>query len=218
VARVRGWGFELLKYDFSTYDTFAQWGFEMGAVPGGSGWHFAVRDLTTAEILLRFYRTVREAAGGMALIGCNTIGHLAAGLVDLQRTGDDTSGRQWERTRRMGINTLAFRLPQHGTFFSLDADCVAQTSAVPWEKDRQFLDLVARSGTALFISVDPRTVTDEQREAFASAMHLALDGGTAGGIEPLDWLTTNSPSSWKAGPRTIHYDWLEDSGAYPLGG
>ena len=37
------------------------------------------------------------------------------------RTGDDTSGRIWERTRRMGVNTLAFRLPQHNAFYHIDA-------------------------------------------------------------------------------------------------
>ena len=44
--------------------------------------------------------------------------------MHLNRTGDDTSGRIWERTRRMGVNTLAFRLPQHNTFYHIDADCV----------------------------------------------------------------------------------------------
>lgn len=61
------------------------------------------------------------------MIGCNTVGHLAAGLVQVQRTGDDTSGRQRERTRRMGVKTLAFLLAQHNRLFVLDADCVPCT-------------------------------------------------------------------------------------------
>ena len=117
IARLRAWGYELIKHDFSTYDAFGRWGFDMGAELTDGKWRFADQSLTNAEIILRLYRTLREGAGDGVLIGCNTIGHLAAGLFEIQRTGDDTSGREWERTRRMGVNTLAFRLPQHGAFF-----------------------------------------------------------------------------------------------------
>jgi alpha-galactosidase len=30
-------------------------------------------------VLLRIYRTIRQAAGDALLIGCNTVGHLATG-------------------------------------------------------------------------------------------------------------------------------------------
>ena len=66
------------------------------------------------------------------------MGHLGAGLFEIQRTGDDTSGHVWERTRRMGVNTLAYRLPQHGTFFVIDADCAAHTSQTPWNSIGNF--------------------------------------------------------------------------------
>jgi alpha-galactosidase len=216
VARVCGWGYELIKHDFSTYDVFARWGFEMGAELTDTGWHFADRSLTNAEIILRLYRTLREGAGDAVLLGCNTIGHLGAGLFEIQRTGDDTSGREWERTRRMGINTLAFRLPQHGTFFSSDADCVAHTEQTPWEFDRQFLDLVARSGTALFVSVDPRTIPAEKKAAFRAAMQMALSGGAPGGCEPLDWLQTTAPRQWRFGEEVRTYDWDPATGALPF--
>src|SRR5438552_1011705 len=134
----------------------------MDAQPAVPGWNFHDRTKTSAEIVRELYTDIRRAAGDAMLIGCNTIGHLAAGLFEIQRTGDDTSGKEWERTRRMGVNTLAYRLPQHGAFFQSDPDCAAHTAATPWELDRQFLDLVAKSGTALFVSVDPRTVTPEQ--------------------------------------------------------
>lgn len=35
------------------------------------------------------------------------IGHLAACLVELNRVGDDTSGVDWERTRKYGVHALA---------------------------------------------------------------------------------------------------------------
>jgi alpha-galactosidase len=141
---------------------------------------------------------------------------LAAGLVEVQRTGDDTSGREWERTRRMGVNTLAFRLAQHGTFFAVDADCVPCTPQTPWAKNRQFLDLVARSGTALFVSVDPASRTPEADADLRAAVRLALDGGDPGGLEPVDWLRTTAPARWRSGGETVSYDWLEPFGAAPL--
>jgi alpha-galactosidase len=216
VARVKSWGYELIKHDFSTYDAFGRWGFEMGAELTDAGWSYADPSLTNAEIILRLYRTLREAAGDVVLLGCNTIGHLAAGLFEIQRTGDDTSGHAWERTRRMGVNTLAYRLPQHGTFFSSDPDCAAHTERTPWELDRQFLDLVARSGTALFVSVDPRTVRAEQKAAYRAAMMLALSGGERGGCEPLDWLHTTAPREWSFGSRRVTYSWEEGPGVLPL--
>jgi alpha-galactosidase len=216
VARVKSWGYELIKHDFSTYDAFGRWGFEMGAELTDSRWSFSDGSLTNAEILLRLYRTLRDAAGDAVLLGCNTIGHLAAGLFEIQRTGDDTSGHAWERTRRMGVNTLAFRLPQHDTFFSCDPDCAAHTERTPWELDKQFLDLVARSGTALFVSVDPRTVTAEQTAAYRAAMQLALSGGEQGGCEPLDWMHTTSPREWRFGSQRTTYHWEEGPGALPL--
>ena len=216
VARVRSWGYDLIKHDFSTYDVFGQWGFQMGAELTDAGWNFADQTLTNAEIILRLYRTLRTGAGDAVLLGCNTIGHLGAGLFEVQRTGDDTSGRVWERTRRMGVNTLAFRLPQHGAFFSSDPDCAPHTEHTPWELDRQFLDLVARSGTALFVSVDPRTITPEQKDAFRAAMQTALSGGTPGGCEPLDWLSTTTPREWRIGSEKVTYNWEEPAGANPL--
>lgn len=116
----------------------------------------------------------------------------------------------------MGVNTLAFRLAQHGTFFSVDADCVAHTDATPWEMDSQFLDLVARSGTSLFVSANPRATTREQKTAFSSAMHIALAGGAEGQVEPLDWLHNTTPRNWRIGKNIIDYRWEEPSGAIPF--
>lgn len=63
-------------------------------------WCFFDRSRTTAEIILRMYEVILESAGDMVIMGCNTLSHLCAGLVHINRTGDDTSGREWERTRR----------------------------------------------------------------------------------------------------------------------
>jgi alpha-galactosidase len=209
------WKFELVKHDFSTYDLLGQWGFEMGAQPTLPGWHFNDRGRTNAEIILDFYKTLRGALGEkLSILGCNTIGHLGAGIFELQRTGDDTSGKIWERTRRMGVNTLAYRLPQHGTFFHLDADCVGITKLVPWSMTRQWLDLVARSKTALFISPEEGQVGPEQRAALREAFAIVTSGTAA--AEPADFLHDTTPEDWKTNDRMKQYQWCGAEGGFPF--
>lgn len=218
IARLRQWGYELIKHDFSTFDHFGRFGPAMGAQLTDPGWRPADPSRTNAEILLRLYRTIREAAGDAVIIGCNTVSHLAAGLVEVQRIGDDTSGREWERTRHMGVNTLAFRLAQHGAFYVADADCVPSTPQTPWEKNRQFLELVARSGTALFVSVDPSTRNPTVDADLRAALRIALDAPVLDSVEPLDWLTTTCPRRWRGCPGvngTGEYDWTLPYGVPP---
>lgn len=215
VKRVAGWGYQLIKHDFTTYDLLGRWGFAMGADVTDGGWHFADRSQTTAEVLLSLYATLRRAAGDdTLLLGCNTVGHLGAGFFEIQRTGDDTSGHDWERTRKMGVNTLAFRMPQHDAFFAVDADCVGLTRDVPWELNRQWLDLLARSGTPLFVSAAPEAVGPEQRRALQEAFAVAAQLQAGG--EPLDWLETTCPRRWLLGGQETHYDWTGDAGASPF--
>jgi alpha-galactosidase len=207
IRRLRDWGYTLIKHDFTTYDLTGRWGFEMADGLTAPGWHFADRSRTTAEIVRDLYAAVREAAGDAVLIGCNTVGHLGAGLFELQRTGDDTSGREWERTRKMGVNTLAFRMPQHGAFFAADADCVGLTREVPWRLNRQWLDLLARNGTPLFVSAAPDAVGPEQSAALKEAFLVASRPQPP--AEPLDWLYTTCPRHWRFGDEEAVYDWTE---------
>ncbi len=211
---VVGWGFELVKHDFSTYDLLGRWGFQMGADLTSPGWHFSDRGKTTAEIVLQFYRAIREAVGNATLIGCNTVGHLGAGLFEVQRIGDDVSGRDWNRTRRMGVNTLAFRLPQHGAFFCADPDCVPVTRDVPWKMTQQWLDLVVRTGSALFVSPDPVSVTVEEKKALSAA--FATASRAPANPQPLDWMDTTAPERWSLSGDVADFEWFGDEGAYPL--
>jgi len=208
IATIRGWGYELIKHDYSTFDLTGRWGFQMGPGLTDGGWHFHDRGKTTAEIVLDLYRAIRRGAGDAVLLGCNVIGHLAAGLVEAQRIGDDTSGREWSRTRKMGVNTLAFRMAQHNTFFAADADCVPVTSDIPWSLTRQWLDLVARSGTALFISVDPAAIQTEQRPAIQAAMEAAAHTHPAAAAG--DWMDTMSPEHWNLDGKPMRYNWYAD--------
>ena len=211
ISLMAGWGYELIKHDFSTFDITGRWGFQMSGSIAPDGWSFADRSKTTAEIVLKLYETIRNAAGGTYIIGCNTVGHLGAGLFELQRTGDDTSGKHWERTRKMGVNTLAFRLCQHNAFFAVDADCVGLTPGVPWEKNRLWLDALARSGTPLFVSADPAAIGPEQREALKAA--FARSAVPQPPAVPLDWTENTCPSRWRFGTEEVIYDWDEFAGS-----
>jgi alpha-galactosidase len=205
VRTLHDWGYELIKHDFSTFDLTGRWGFEMGPDLTDRGWSFTDRSRTTAEIITSLYQAIREAAGTSLLIGCNTVGHLAAGLVEAQRIGDDTSGRDWSRTRKMGINTLAFRMPQHNTFFAADADCVPFTKDIPWELTQQWLELVAHSGTVLFVSVDPDALKSDQKPALKAALAAASRKRAPG--MALNGADTTTPEEWRLDGKPARFDW-----------
>jgi alpha-galactosidase len=199
---ITDWGYEMIKHDFSTFDILGRWGFQTTDFLAEDGWHFYDRTKTSAEIVVNLYRVILESANGAKILGCNCIGHLCAGLVHANRTGDDTSGFEWERTRKMGINTLAFRLPQQKAFFGADADCVGIKGMFPWDSNRQWLDLLARSGTPLFVSCDPTVVTEEQKADLKAAYRLwnaCMDAGENYALRPVDWMESASPRiyEWK---------------------
>ncbi len=202
------WGYELIKHDYSTFDLFGRWSFQMGSEITDAGWSFADRSRTTAEIVRGLYAAIHEAAGSAILIGCNTIGHLAAGHVHLQRIGDDTSGKEWSRTRKMGVNTLAFRIVQHDALFAIDADCVGVTEHIPWTLNRQWLDVLARSGTPLFVSIDSTSLNEARRKDLRQALERAAIPAPIG--EPLDWLSTTVPAHWRFGDETVTYNWFAE--------
>ncbi len=215
VRQVTGWQYEMIKHDFSTYDLLGQWGFEMGPQPTFPGWSFADRTRTNAEVLSSLYALIRSTAGDQVVLnGCNTFGHLTQGLFEIQRTGDDTSGRQWERTRRMGINTLAFRIPQNRTFFTIDPDLAGITDAIPWELNRQWLQILALSGVSTMISPGPPARGAEQRDAIRQAFAIAAAGGLD--ARPEDWLTTTAPEHWRARDRETTFDWNGPDGTSPF--
>jgi alpha-galactosidase len=208
VARFHGWGFELIKHDYTTYDLCGRWGKDMGAQITDDGWTFADRSKTTAEVIRDLYQDIRDAAGeNTVIIGCNTMGHLAAGIFEMQRIGDDTSGREWNRTREMGVNCLAFRAPQNGTFFAIDADCAGQVSSnsVPWEKNSQWLHLLAHSGTPLFVSFPHETVSAVQEIALREALDAASRLQPL--AEPVDWMSRRAPEQWLLGQTKADFSW-----------
>jgi alpha-galactosidase len=212
IARLRAWGYDLIKHDYTTYDIFGRWGSTMGNAMTRDGWTFAAGPArTTAEVIDELYRTIRVAAGESLVIGCNTVSHLSAGHFEMCRIGDDTSGTDWSRTRKMGVNTLAFRAAQHGAFYVADADCVGVTTAQPWALNRQWLDVLSRSGTMLFVSLAPDALGADQRRDLKDALARAAVPQPLG--EPLDWQQSVYPTRWKLMGRDVTYDWVGPDGA-----
>ena len=205
IGLYKQWGFEMVKHDYTTFDIYSKWGFEMNDKMTEAGWQFNDNSKTNAEIILHLYQAIREAAGDMYLIGCNTISHLSAGLFELNRIGDDTSGKDWARTKKMGVNTMGFRMVQHKTFYEADGDCVGLTTAVPWEKNKQWMQLLAQSSAPLFISAQPEAVGGEQRQFIKQCFDAASKPQPIG--EPLDWLTNPFPSKWKLDDELVMFSW-----------
>lgn len=213
IKRCVYWGYDLIKHDFTTYDLLGWWGFQMGAQVTRNGWSLQDPTVTNAEALSNLYRVIRDAAGDALLIGCNTVSHLATEYHEIQRTGDDTSGVSWDRTRRMGVNTLAFRAPQHRTFYEVDPDIVAITKSIPWELNEQWLQLVAESGTALFVAVDPSLVGDKEKAALSKALDLASRPQPIG--QPIDWMENSCPRQWRLNGRDVEFNWIGEKGSWP---
>ena len=109
---------------------------------------------------------------------------------------------------------MAFRGPQHRAFFDLDADCAAITPQVPWDLTARWLDLVARSGTALFVSPDPKALNAESKQAIKQAFATAATPRHT--AEPLDWMDTTTPGRWRIEGKSVEYDWYGAEGGTPF--
>ena len=161
------WGYQLIKFDCSTQDILGRRGYKVPYVVAEDGWHFQDRSRTSAEIIVDFAsRGARSRGRG------NDPHRLRDDSASLRgaypgRTGADVNGRNWDITRRMGVNTLAFRMLENGSFFAADADCVGITGLFPWRFAGQWLDLLAESGTPMFVSCKPGILDEAQARAAA---------------------------------------------------
>ncbi len=206
------WGYQLIKHDFSAFDVFGGWGGARGKYFTDGNWHFSDRTRTSAEIYKDFCRAILEAAGGKAyILGCNCVSHLTVGYCHINRTGDDTSGTDWERTRRMGVNTLAFRMPQNRRFYMCDADCAGFIKGrIPFSLNRQWLTLLAKSGTPLFISA-PDGAFSEEEFAFVRSLYRQAAEQKNRAV-PLDWRYNSSPSRWEIDGKEETFCWFDEKG------
>jgi alpha-galactosidase len=105
----------------------------------------------------------------------------------------------------MGVNALAFRGLQHGVFYAADPDCVGLTTKVDWNKNKQWMELVAKSGVPLFVSAQAEAMGSAQKAAIKECFRLASQEMPLG--EPLDWMQTPTPKRWKLIGDVVNFDW-----------
>ena len=101
---------------------------------------------------------------------------------------------------------------ENWSFYMVDADCVGVlNNYIDWKLNRQWLDLLARSGSPLFVSIQPKMLNDDNRDDLVEAFKRnSIQQEVA---EPLDWLYNNAPQTWLIDGETIEYDFVMDS--YP---
>lgn len=202
-------GYKIIKYDFTAPDMMtADIYDEIYLKPKltDSGWHFGDTSVTNAQIIKKLYETIQEAAGDSLVMGCNTYNHLAAGIHQIQRSCLDTSGYFWEKTRQMGVNPLAFRMPQNKNFFITDPDCAAITDKCSHEMNVRFFEACALSGESLFISITPGTLSEQHKKRIADAFKIADSGCEC---EPVDWFDTSCPKHYLVNGKVHSFNWYD---------
>lgn len=203
VSRLSNWGFDMIKHDFSFFDLFG------ATLSNNMPPHFYDKTKTNAQIVREFYELVQSAAGNTLVMGCNTVNHLAAGIHQIQRSGNDTSGRHFEFTRRFGVHSM-MRAPQNNAFFKTDPDCAAFTEKVSKKLNLDFLEMAAITGAATFASVTPGILNGEEekrlQEIFAIADTIKSDEYAS----VCDWTHTAVPSQFEFKGKLYKYNWYED--------
>ena len=208
-ARLRSWGYDLLKHDFSTIDT-------LGINPFSGDKHvynfmrrpkgFYDKTKTTATIIKELYKAIQRGAGDADVIGCNTVSHLTAGVHSTYRTGNDTSGRHFELTRKQGVNSV-MRLPQNETLYRVDPDCAAFTSQVDASLNLDYLEMCAVTGMTTLASVTPDILTPAEMKRINEIYRIADRDEMRLGIKYYD--RTSCPEIFVSedGSTVYEYDW-----------
>ena len=209
VRRLRKWGFDMIKFDFTTMDTTGRHTLtaeedhvsELCAADR----KFYDKTKTLAQILKGLYAAVQRGANGAEVIGCNTIGHLTAGINSIYRIGNDTSGKAFEWTRRDGVNSM-MRLPLNGNFYLADPDCAPFTEMVDFDINADYLMMCAITGCVTIASVKPEILTDEQIKRINEVFKIADKGGLGYGIYGYE---KNSYPEFFVSPdgKQIRFDW-----------
>jgi len=205
-ARIRSWGFDLIKHDFTTHDLFeiSMSAAAHGVMLTGGGRTFHDRTRTTATLMKNLYKAIQQGAGGADIIGCNVVGHLSAGIHSMQRVGQDTSGRSFEHTVRGGVNAM-MRLPMNESFFLIDPDCAAFTARVSPEANLDFLEMCAITGVTTLASVTPGILTREQMKRIREIYRMADRNDKR--LTIANFEKTSYPEIFECGSERRAFDW-----------
>ena len=207
--KISDWGFDLIKHDFSTIDitglpvlTAEKQDYAMVAKTR----RFYDKTKTTATIIKNLYKAIQNGVGEKDVIGCNTVGHLTAGIHSVYRIGHDNSGRSFEWTRRDGINSV-MRLPLNNAFYNADPDCAAFTETVDADVNLDFLEMCALTGMTTLASVTPNILTKEEMKRINEIFRLADRGNEDYGIVHYDKNANPEIFISKDGKTKKRFDW-----------
>ena len=82
---------------------------------------------------------------------------------------------------------------------------------IDWKLNKQWLELLAKSGSPLFVSAQPSALTEEMKKDLKEA--FAINAIQENEAEPLDWLYNNSPQKWMIDGKEQEFDFVMDD--YP---
>lgn len=203
IKRLVGWGFDMIKHDFSFFDLFG------ATLSNNMPTHFYDKTKTNAQIVREFYELIKDSAGDTLIMGCNTVNHLAAGVHQIQRSGNDTSGRHFEFTRRFGVHSM-MRTPQNNAFFKTDPDCAAFTEKVSKDLNLEFLEMAAITGSATFASVTPGILNPSEEKRLQQIFAIADSIKYEDYATITDWTRTAVPSQFEFMGKSYNYNWYKD--------
>ena len=209
--KIRGWGFDLIKHDFTIVDIFQFPNLSADTVDyklASDKIKFYDKTKTNATIIKNLYKAIQQGAGDAEVIGCNTVGHLTAGIHSVYRVGNDTSGRSWEWSRVDGVNSF-MRLPLNNTHFNVDPDCAAFTEMVNADINLDYLEFCAYTGMVTLASVTPDILTESQMERINQIYKIA--DAKKSELCILDFATNSNPEILGTidGKVVKKYDWTK---------
>ena len=208
--KIRSWGFDLIKHDFTSIDVLGYIVHEKHDLLTLENREkpFYDRTKTTAQILKNLYKVIQEGAGDADVITCNVVGHLSAGISSIHRVGNDTSGMAWEWTRLDGVNSV-MRLPQNYTFFNVDPDCAAFTEKVKNYINFDYLEMCAVTGMTTLASVTPKLFGEKEKAELNRIFRIADENKSRFYIK--DYLTNSNPEIFASidGKEVKKFDWTK---------
>ena len=77
---------------------------------------------------------------------------------------------------------------------------------LPWDMNRKWMYLLARSGSPMLISWDPVMDTEEIRAEVCEA--LRVNSIQTDELIPVDWMENNCPRVWSLNGEIIEFDWF----------
>lgn len=189
------WGYEYIKYDFASFDTFDAWGPQLF---GDAAAHVepSNQSMTTISAYQHVVELMREAAGeNVHLLACNSLMPSTLGCTDAFRVGDDVG--EWRRTFHYGVKSIPARYYTNGIYWRNDPDCLLVREQFTVGQARMWASLIAISGGLVFISED-LTSLPAQRLAIIKNI-LPVYHNTTKSYQygrPIDILENELPQVW----------------------